>query len=673
MADIRYKRVFYYRVTPENYESGDSQTCTFRIPLTNELTSENIGHLLTDICACQPHMTPQEANQMAAQFQQQNPTLCHDLNEIDAFLEIMRGSDQMAQVQAKVALQALVDASQLDSKRLESGLLEIFKNCKDRITQSHVLDTLVAIKATTAAPEIIRQIDRNIRLHEYLSQDPSWRHIFIDFLFHGLARLQPPRLDKEIRPLLHHLDPVVLKGALWLVGQLRMRGFNDRLFELLNSPHQSVRDAAAKTIAALDQKETKSRLKTLINAPNTTAHLAAVIGALTDSKCFDAEEAVVKCLAHGAADVRAAAVQHLAASENAAHFDVLIIALADEEPEVRQQAAAGIARLSSVPPMDKEASLLRSLRDAFTAGKVPQAAAIMAELAQYAGEASRPTLVEIFRLADGRSINQTYFNENGDWRMVISINLKTQALGILSRGSVDDLVDEILLGLTHCDRDSLGSYLQVVAEKEIARAFDVLKGLSPQLIASNPMGVLSTALSLEPQDALTWAIDTLIQTGFTDIFLGFCAALEGHGVDLSVIPGFLARLRELFSVLENREIPGLYRLVRRYQVPEATSFIADDLRLTLGTAASERNIPVWEMYETLAVLPDSAGHERLLRHLAVCPPDHRLPILEYLAKYRPELARDELPRHLGDAEFVVREGAKRLIADLSTTPGNVGT
>ena len=90
-----------------------------------------------------------------------------------------------------------------------------------------------------------------------------------------------------------------------------------------------------------------------------------------------------------------------------------------------------------------------------------------------------------------------------------------------------------------------------------------------------------------------------------------------------------------------------------------------DLALILGPEARERNMPVWHMYETLAALPEPEGHQSLIRHVRVCPAHHRLPILEYLAKYRPELARTELPHHRNDAELLVREGVERLIAELS--------
>ncbi len=51
MADVRTKRVFYVRVTEETYERGDSKSYTFRIPLANELTAENVGRLVPEILA----------------------------------------------------------------------------------------------------------------------------------------------------------------------------------------------------------------------------------------------------------------------------------------------------------------------------------------------------------------------------------------------------------------------------------------------------------------------------------------------------------------------------------------------------------------------------------------------------------------------------------------------
>lgn len=668
MTDVRARRMFYIRVTKDNYETGSSDTCTFRIPLTHELTAENVGNLIPDILAHQPKMTPEDAARTAAKFQEDNPLLCHDLTEIDAFLEIMRGSDQTAQMKAKIAIQTLVAASQLDSHRLESGLLEIFRNCKDRITQTHVLDTLVAIEAASAGPEVIKQIERNTRTYEYLSLDQDSRHPHIDFLFQGLARLRPPHLADEVKKLFDHPDPVVLRGALRLAGELKLRGLNDRLMSFLNSKYPAVREDAARVIAALDQKTTKTELQKALKNPTTPAQLAAVINALTQSQCFDAEQEVVRCISHHERDVRVVAADYLGASGNAAHFDILLNALRDEEPEVRKKAGHGIARLSTIPQTDKETALLKALRESFDLGRKPQAAAVMGELAKYAGDASRPLLVEIFRSADGRSERKTYYDEFGNWRRVGTINLKVQALGILSRGNVDDLANEIVAGLAASDEDALAVYLRIVAEKRIVGAFEVIKGLSAELIADWAAQVLATAHTLKPDDAIAWAIAQILKTLDPRVFFGFCDTLHARGVDLGGKSDFIQHVRQLFSNLDNRVWPGFYEIIRRYHIPQASAVIAGDLRLILGPEAKERNMPIWEMYETLAALPDPEGHQSLLQHVRVCPPQNRLPILEYLAKYRPELAAVELPHHLNDSELIVREGVAIMIADMKAAP-----
>lgn len=172
--------------------------------------------------------------------------------------------------------------------------------------------------------------------------------------------------------------------------------------------------------------------------------------------------------------------------------------------------------------------------------------------------------------------------------------------------------------------------------------------------------VLATVQTLDPGRAVAWAVEEIMQTEDPQVFFAFCDVLHARGMDLATIPGFVDRLRNLFLVPGNRSMPSLYDLIRRYQVTEASGIIAEDLLLILGPEARERNMPVWDMYETLAALPVPEGHGSLIQHVRVCPAHHRLPILEYLSQYRPELAQVELPNHLSDAELDIREGAERL-------------
>ena len=579
MADVRNHRVFGLRITKDVYESGISATYTFRIPLSNELTAENIGRLMPDILANQPTMTSEEARELGEQFQQKNPLLCHDLHQIDAFLEIMRGSDQSAQVNAKIAIQTLVKSGQMDSHRLESGLIEIFRNCKDRITQNHVLDTLVAIEASNAGPEVIKQIDRNTRTYEYRSLSPDDRHVHMDFLFHGLARLRPTHLIEEVRNLIAHPDQVVLRGTLWLIGELKLRGLGDQILALLNSPNSAIRDEAARVIAFLDQKAMKAELTRILANSSSPAQLAAVITSLAQSQCFEEEKYVVTFLLHTAPEVRMAAAEYLGASGNSDHFQRLINSLLDEEPEVRQSAHNGLGRLTGVSAATKEAALRNLLRETWSSGKRAQAATVMGELWNCAEEGSRQLLVEIFRRADGISENCSYYDEYGNVRLTFPINLKTQALDILGRGNVDDLVDDIIGGLVASGTDSLGIYLRVIAEKKLIGAFEAIHGLSPELVAEWAGEVLATAQTLDPDRAFAWAKAEVMKTQDSRVFFGFCHILHHRGIDLSSTPGFVDRLRALFSHAENRLMSEFYDLVRRYKVTDVSNLIAGDLSL----------------------------------------------------------------------------------------------
>lgn len=165
MSDTRRGSTYRIRVSECSYQQGESETYTFRIPISNELTRENVGLLADEILRHQPQLNAQDAKRLAEDYRAQHPLLCHDLDHIDSLLEMMRGTDQHEQVKAKVAIQALTDDGELGSHRLENGLIAIFQNCKDRITQHHALDTLVALRATGASSEIIKQIDRNTRLY----------------------------------------------------------------------------------------------------------------------------------------------------------------------------------------------------------------------------------------------------------------------------------------------------------------------------------------------------------------------------------------------------------------------------------------------------------------------------------------------------------------------------
>jgi len=89
MSDVRTGRTYYIRVSGQFYEEGTTETYTFKIPLTNELTAENVGQLTPEILEYQPQLSPEQASQLAAEYKLAYPLLCHDLDQIESFLEIM--------------------------------------------------------------------------------------------------------------------------------------------------------------------------------------------------------------------------------------------------------------------------------------------------------------------------------------------------------------------------------------------------------------------------------------------------------------------------------------------------------------------------------------------------------------------------------------------------------
>src|SRR5579871_1559098 len=102
----------------------------------------------------------------------------------------------------------------------------------------------------------------------------------------------------------------------------------------------------------------KAELNEILKKPTTREQLAAVINALIQSQCFDAEDEVARCLSHSSPEVRAAAADYLGSSANSAKLGRLITALQGKAPEVREKAAQGLFRLTSVSTAEKEAALL---------------------------------------------------------------------------------------------------------------------------------------------------------------------------------------------------------------------------------------------------------------------------------------------------------------------------
>jgi len=185
MSDIIKNRTYYTVVDRNTYRprQTNQKKYTFSIPLTNEITFDNISIFVACVIENRFNITKEERERFIQDHFKKNPELFRGLTEEkDGFLEIMRGSDQTAQVEVKMLLKQRYEEGIPIPGDLRSGLISIFINSKDRITQSHTLDTLVYINETAVVPQVIRQIDRNIRSYEYLFGDGPRSH-HTDFLF----------------------------------------------------------------------------------------------------------------------------------------------------------------------------------------------------------------------------------------------------------------------------------------------------------------------------------------------------------------------------------------------------------------------------------------------------------------------------------------------------------
>ena len=668
MSDTRARRTFYIRASADTYQAGSTETYSFKIPLTHELTVENVGLLVPEILHCQPHVTPEWASERAAEFQKMHPFLCHDLDRINSLLEIMRGSDQSLQLQSKLAIQSMAQAGLLDSQRLESELISILKNCKDRITQSHVLDTLVAIQSPNAAHEVIKQIDRNTRLYEYRLSEPMWRHTYITFLFRGLARLKITNIREEIKRLIGHPDPNVLRGTLQLISELKLPGFLDEIVMLLDHPDRGIRSQASRTLSVFDQDKVESALASLLHPQSTPRQIASAIDTLTQSGNAAGSGKVIEFKSHPSPNVRASVARYLGVLKEEEYFEDILSLLEDDYPDVSSAAQQAWITLSSVPSQRKEESILPKLRDAFVTGRELQASALMGALSPYASIASYETLAFIYRNDHGQVRNYASFDQYGNWLSTVPIDLRTAALNILKRFDISELHDDICNSIQACERDLLPRYLEVAGEMKIENAFKAITSLPRARFEFWSGFCLQAMCAINLTDTLEWCKEVVVTTESLKILEECCDLLDRHHIDARSIKHFTLRLLALFSDPRNRCFPFLYRLVRRYQLVNAATYIVADLPLLLGPARDNLRLPASEMFETLAALDHPKGHEELVKFLPQFPPDLRRTILDYLWRHQPAKALPAIKQGMRDPELNIREFCELLLKSSNGEP-----
>jgi hypothetical protein len=288
----------------------------------------------------------------------------------------------------------------------------------------------------------------------------------------------------------------------------------------------------------------------------------------------------------------------------------------------------------------------------------------MGVLASCASEASREILIHIYHQDDGLLENYESFDPYGNWLFSALIDLKTQALGILRRFDISELYSDIVKSLQTCELDLLHRYLEVAGEKKIPEAFNILASFPLERFEDLAGFILQTMYMIDPKRTIDWAREAVRMTSSLGLMSSSCDFLESHGVDPKQIEGFTARLLDFFSEQSNRCYPWMYWLIRRYRIEEAGPWIVHDLPLLFGPDADILNMPIYEMFETLAFLEYLEGHQQLVRLLPDSPPHFRKAILEYLGQYRLRTALPEFQRYRTDPELSIRELCEQLLGQV---------
>ncbi|MGI9060729.1 MAG: hypothetical protein ACR2H5_19365 [Ktedonobacteraceae bacterium] len=224
----------FTRAATESFRptKSDQKLYQFKIPLKNKLQTDNLGDFITDVIEHQGRpLTDEQREQYFNEYYTKYPYLFQNLDEIEKLLEVMRGSDQSAQLEAKRRIKELYDKGEINPKKhstLTKELIQIFRNCKDRITQYHVTDALVSLQSTDLIKEIHLQIERNLLSFAYYQTGEQHRHVYSEFLFDALVKLNAIDCYPKIKHFLTYQDIFLLRDVIRTCGSRNPNGGNVR-------------------------------------------------------------------------------------------------------------------------------------------------------------------------------------------------------------------------------------------------------------------------------------------------------------------------------------------------------------------------------------------------------------------------------------------------------------
>jgi hypothetical protein len=589
--------------------------------------------------------------------------LHHDPDQIETFLEIMRGSDQSAQVEVKFVIKKLFETGKLDSYRLANGLIAIFRNCRDVTTQVHVLDALIFLQARQVIPDVVKQINKNINLHEYQITHPELRSRFTSFLFTALVRLEAKNVLPDISIYFQHSEPHIVQEAVYACGELKLSTGARNLLQQLLHPDSNVRIMAAQALAKYGYKHIGTSSVQILQAGDDVKAIHGAIYTLAYLRDRDNIQKVIAFVSSDDPDVRQAVAHYLGFVDAHDYANLLVHLLADDNQYVRSQAGTSFINSLTLPNEQKEQLVLPKLEEAFNQGEEIKTASLLGMINLCGGEPSKPLVLRIYWEDDGILTNHSILDASGNERGIKPIDLKTQALEILKRFDVPEIQEDIVYQITHAGEDVLIRYINVARELKLPKAFDAITSIRDEYIQSLSSFIVTALLELDQDQAKDWALSKIEGKPSLSLCLVCCGIFELTGHPNKVAGVVRDHLWQQFQEPTNRQVTGIYRYLRSYEVVKATPIIIADLNTGRYENLQEDQafLLIYQMLETLGTIGNQPGRDYLISLLPNVEPGFRMHILNLLSTIADEPSMEAIGKCLNDPSPDVRILANRLI------------
>jgi len=649
MSDVTANKTYYLLVARDTYRPrcAGQKTYTFSIPLSNEITRENIGNFVVTVMRNQRNVSQEEVERFLEEHYEKNPELYHDLDEIDRFLEVMRGSDQEAQFETKMLLRQRNEAGVPISQKLRQGLISIFISCKDRITQSHVLDALIFTNERSVIPEILKQVERNLRLYEYRWSDESRHHTYISFLFNALVRFKATNILEELNYFMRIKDINVNRCAIRASGELKVHGTIPSILRFLGYPDDGVRYDVAQALSKLGKTKVNGELNKILKISEDNWQITGAIETLAKFKNAKAMEEVLSLAESPSRDIRKAVALYLGEINPLEHMEILLCLMVDDDHKVRSEARRSIGKCLQAHAQKMEQLVLPLLKNAYENGQVLDVASLMSFCT---GPYSKPTILEIYRKEEeGLTLNFKFYGPDGNWEATQPVNLKTQALEILKRIKPSEIQADIIKHIQSTDDDTRVKHIIAAGEMKLEAAFEPLTNILGEENLEDRNWIISSLVSIDTLKSRAWAVNTLKSNPSLELSLICFEIIQRLGVEKKEHSLIKEQVIRLMNQAEIRQDVRIYNYIERYNVSEVIPLIVNDLR----NGRIEFSL-AYTMIKTAALFKTPEGRDLAIYALKIAEGGYQRLLIEVLG-------------NIGDSESisVVREYSDHPDPDIS--------